>query len=105
VNEIICGCDIYIPNGFTPDNDGLNDYFFPEFHCNFSSFEFSIFNKWGEIFFQTNDPLQKWTGNSKNNSQYFVPNGIYVWKLIATPDELIDNGTPITLTGIVNLIR
>lgn len=69
-----CNCYVYLPNSFSPNGDGLNDYFLPKFQCDFSNYELLIFNRWGEQIFKINDPYIGWDGSS--NSQ-----GTYVYKL------------------------
>lgn len=74
--------DIYIPNAFTPDDDGINDVWqvrgsgFVE-----QAYHAAIFNKWGEKLFETNDPEAVWTGNY-NDGETFVPDGIYFYRVI-----------------------
>jgi gliding motility-associated-like protein len=72
--------DFYMPNAFTPDNDGVNDQFFPVFSIEPSDYEFSIYNRYGEKIYATTDPSEVWTGNT-NGGKYFVPNGVYEWQL------------------------
>lgn len=51
-----------IPSGFTPNNDGLNDIFKPIINMPVTRYEFRIFNRWGQVVFQTRDPAQGWNG-------------------------------------------
>ena len=48
---------LYVPNAFTPDNDGVNDAFHP-LGAGFEGdlYTFSVFNRWGEVVFATDDP-------------------------------------------------
>ncbi len=49
-----CTLNIYVPNIFSPNNDGINDTFFPNFSPNMVTFaKFSIFNRWGDLVFET----------------------------------------------------
>lgn len=73
---------IDVPTAFTPNGDGLNDEFkiYNLLDSTFSgveSVEFKIFNRWGEIIFQTDDPLQGWDGKNKKGKEMEV--GVYVW--------------------------
>ena len=72
------GYTIYIPNSFTPDNDGLNDFFAPQ-GVEFTDFEMSIFNRWGEEIYHTNDIDKPWNGKSKNGNG--IQKGVYVYKI------------------------
>ena len=71
---------IFYPNAFTPDNNGNNDKFGPiGMYMNlFSDYKFIIFDRWGELIFQTNDINTKWDGTVKNSGK-IAPEGVYVW--------------------------
>jgi len=66
---------LYIPNAFTPNNDGLNDVF-AVVGDQISSYEIKIFNRWGEKVFESTDIKEVWMGNDISGDHY-VPNGIY----------------------------
>jgi gliding motility-associated-like protein len=70
-----CNNYAYIPNSFTPDNDGINDAWKGEFN-RILEFNLKVFNRDGEVVFKTTDPKQYWNG-SHLNGEYYVPNGIY----------------------------
>lgn len=61
-------CPIYeLPNVFTPNGDGINDLFIPiQPYRYVDSIELKIFNRWGEIVFETNDPDIKWSGTHES---------------------------------------
>jgi len=73
-----CECYLYIPNAFTPNNDGLNDIFNIESQCRFIEFNLKIYNRWGELIFETKDEDKGWNGKYKNKT---CQNGVYVWLL------------------------
>ncbi len=78
--EIIPNFSAYIPNSFTPNNDGINDVFF--FYGNGytkDDFKLSIFNRWGDEIFVTEDPLEGWTG--KNGKGIVNKQDIYYYKI------------------------
>ena len=54
-----------IPNAFTPNGDGKNDRFGPIINCNVTSYHLMIFNRWGQMVFDTVDANDKWDGNFK----------------------------------------
>jgi gliding motility-associated-like protein len=98
-----CGCFVYVPNAFTPDLDGLNDYFAVETECQFQDFILQIFNRDGELIFYSEDPSQIWDG-SHQNGEYFVPNGVYVYRIeytSATLEGIISE----VLSGHLTLMR
>ncbi|MEP7269777.1 MAG: PKD domain-containing protein [Saprospiraceae bacterium] len=68
----------FLPNAFTPNNDGVNDEFYGVgSFTGMRDFELQIFNRWGELIFVTADPGQPWNGK-KMNKGLLVPNGVYV---------------------------
>jgi gliding motility-associated-like protein len=73
---------IYIPNCFTPDNDGLNDYFFPlGITWDVQEFEMDIFDRWGNIVYQSFDSGSAgWNGTFKNKgSKDEAVVGVYIY--------------------------
>ena len=74
-----CNCFPYIfPTAFTPNNDGLNDFFVPIANCEPEIFNFSVYNRWGETVFTTNSHLEKWDGK-KNGKE--CTNDVYYYML------------------------
>ena len=71
-------CDIYIPNVFSPNDDGRNDLFTPLSNCGFENYTFSIFSRWGEQIFVTNDPNEAWNGKFRGEK---LPAGVYVYQV------------------------
>lgn len=88
---------VYIPNSFTPDNDGYNQSFSVS-TIGASEMEFTIYNRWGELIYHTNDPYFKWDGTYQNNPS---PSGVYVYKCLVY-DEL---GRPYNYEGTITLLR
>lgn len=70
----------YVPNAFTPDGDEYNNVFTPVFTSGFDPFNYNltIFNRWGEILFESQDHLYGWDGTYQGLP---VPEGSYVWRL------------------------
>jgi gliding motility-associated-like protein len=64
IEDCIATCVVLAPTGFTPDENGVNDIFRVVTTCDegFEFFEFKIFNRWGELVYQTNNPRQGWDG-------------------------------------------
>lgn len=73
-----CDCEILIPNSFTPNEDDKNDYFFPVLSCEYSYYSLTIFDRWNNIIFTTNNEKGKWDGRYKGN---LCPDDIYVYKI------------------------
>jgi gliding motility-associated-like protein len=70
-----CECTLYIPNSFTPNSDNKNDQFLPIFDCDITEYSFLIFNRWGEIIFETNILNHSWNGDFQGKT---CPTGVYV---------------------------
>ena len=88
----------YLPTGFTPNNDGLNDIIQP-FLVNMKELKsFSIFNRWGQLVFHTTRNNTGWDGKMKGKDQ---PPAVYVWTL-----EFIDmDNKVVSAKGTLTLIR
>ena len=67
---------IYIPNSFTPNGDGLNDVFNIKTIIEFSQFKLCIYDRWGEMLFESDDINKGWDGSYKGKP---VPNDVYVY--------------------------
>lgn len=88
---------IFIPNTFTPNNDGFNDKFAPSI-TNIKVYHIQIFNRNGSVVFDSRDPLQTWDGNYGAQQ---VPVGTYYYLIDATG---LDNNT-IKQAGHITLLR
>jgi gliding motility-associated-like protein len=71
---------LFMPNAFTPNNDGLNDLFKPIFTGPATKFDFKIFNRWGQLVFQTSTVGKGWDGTFKFRAQ---PKDVYVYYITA----------------------
>lgn len=92
------GPEIYVPTAFTPNGDGRNDKLTPIIVGYKTMKLFQVFNRWGEVVFQTSEPDHGWDGNVKGQTQ---TTAVYVWQLTA---ERFD-GSTISQKGTVTLIR
>lgn len=71
----------HMPNAFTPNGDGRNDFFIGAGLVDgMKEFQLHILNRWGEIIFESRDPLAGWDGSYPGSGQ-IAPPGVYVWKL------------------------
>jgi gliding motility-associated-like protein len=93
-----CMEGVYIPNAFSPDNDGLNDVFRPMVFGNVIHYEFSVFNRFGERIFTTQQPMQGWDGTWKGAVQ---PANTYAWMC----SYQLEGGTAKVEKGMVSLVR
>jgi len=75
------GIIYWIPNSFTPDNNEHNQLFGPVMSEGFdiNDFTFLIFNRWGEIIWESHDPNAKWDGTYNGTTSQ---DGIYTWKIM-----------------------
>lgn len=93
----------YVPNCFTPDGNSLNQVFNPVFTSGFDPFSYNlkIFDRWGEIIFESNDTNVGWDGTYIQTPN-LVQDGIYVWKISF---KLKNNDDRREYSGHVNIIR
>jgi len=76
---IIQGFTFYTPTSFTPNGDGINDFWFPVM-TGVTSLELSIFNRWGDLIYQSNDLERPWSGQVEMGD-YYAPNGLYHYRI------------------------
>ena len=99
------GCDgsLYAPNTFTPNNDGINDYWaviVADPGC-WRTWDLQIFNRWGGLIWKTNKIDEVWIGNTHNGDHY-VSDGVYIYKINATG---YDPNVTEQLTGHITIFR
>jgi len=72
----------YVPNSFTPNEDQFNNEFLPVFYSGYDPYNYSmyIFDRWGEIVFETHDIEKGWNG-TYGSSDKKVQDGVYIWKI------------------------
>ena len=109
ITQEYCGCDMWVPTAFTPDNDGVNDGFRVETNCpELDEFLFQIFDRWGEIVWSTDDPERPWSGGSNEgtamNGQHYIQDGVYGYRLFWRYGKL---GIPVIeeRTGHIHILR
>ena len=91
------GNNIFVPNLFSPNGDGINDIEYV-YSTAIAQLEFRIYNQWGQLVFTSKDQRQGWDGTMSGQKQ---PVGVYVYILKAT----MQDGTVITKKGNVTLMR
>ncbi len=72
---------IYIPNAFSPNNDGTNDFFYPVINRQVEKYELFIYNRWGNLVFNSNNQYQKWDGKYQGE---IVKEGVYYYIIYIT---------------------
>ena len=94
----------YIPNSFTPDGNQYNETFKPVFHSGYdpNNYKLEIFNRWGELMFESNDTNFGWDGTYGINSNELVKQGVYIWKIEFREEK---NKNRVEVSGHVNVIR
>jgi gliding motility-associated-like protein len=91
---------LYVPNTFTPDNDEFNqDWGIHIEGVDVYNFELLIFNRWGEIIWESHDPEATWDGTYGGD---YVQNGTYTW-VIRAKDRINDD--MYTWNGFVNVLK
>jgi gliding motility-associated-like protein len=94
--DVSCG-NIFIPDAFSPNNDGQNDYLYVRGDC-IKTMQFEIFDRWGNKVFETTDKSIPWNGQCRGEA---MNTGSYVYYLSAT----MYDGTTQTKKGNVTLVR
>ena len=96
--KVYNGNTYFVPNSFTPNGDGLNDIFRAISVGMSNTVYFRVFNRYGELMFETNQYLKGWDGTYKGKPQ---PNGVYVWMVGGTDKDK----KKVFMEGTVMLIR
>jgi gliding motility-associated-like protein len=76
--DVLRSCYIAVPTAFTPNGDGLNDYLYPLNAFKADNLVFQVFNRQGQMVFETHDWTQKWDGRIQGHD---APAGTYAWFL------------------------
>lgn len=93
-----CSNDVFIPNAFTPNNDGKNDYFSFSVPAGFKNINLQVYGRWGNVVFAARGSTISWDGSSHGAKQ---PTGVYIYTFsYTTPD-----GSARNLKGTLSLLR
>ena len=107
LSNVVCvdNCPTYIlPNTFTPNGDGFNDLFVPRALCFVERVEFQVFNRWGQLVFQTFDPGLLWNGSNMKGQE--LASGAYYYTCRVLEQRV--GGivpAPELLSGWIELVR
>ena len=96
---VLASCYIAVPSAFTPNGDGLNDYLYPLNAFNADNMIFRVFNRYGQIIFESKNWTKKWDGRVNGSPQ---PSGTYIWTFSYTDHA---TGQAVFLKGTSVLIR
>lgn len=86
-----CPSSVTLPNVFTPNGDGINDVIKPDY-VNILTTDLKIYNRWGELVFETTDQAEAWDGKNAAAGTYF-----YILRCKGTAQESITDSGTITL--------
>jgi gliding motility-associated-like protein len=92
--------NFYIPNAFTPNNDGINDEF-SFVVTGVSKLNMSIYNRWGELVFNTNTTQGRWNGKDQKTGKDLPP-GVYTYICVG---RIAETGVDEKKTGFIKLLR
>ena len=96
--KVLKTCYIAVPNAFTPNNDGINDYLYPLNAYKADGLDFNVYNRLGQLIFHSTERTKKWDGRINGKLQSA---GTYVWTLRYTNH---DTGQKVFLKGTSVLI-
>lgn len=104
---IIDRFSVFVPNAFTPNDDGINDDFFPagrniQFGDNY---EFRVYNRWGTLIWMSTTPLEPWDGRVTElapTSGDIAQVDVYVWRLVVRDPF---TGDDVEMVGRVSLVK
>jgi len=101
VNNSLANCEqfLYVPNAFSPNGDGVNEFFTIRGLTNYEIFNMKIYNRWGVKVFETEGSTPGWDGTQHGKKS---PTGVYVYYIDV---EFANNITPFVTKGNVTLIR
>ena len=95
---IFCDCVLQLPNTFTPNSDGNNDHFEVVTNCPITDFLVRIYDRWGEIVYESTDPFFQWDGTYKSKPAEL---GVYNYIM----DYEYDAPNRYTRSGQINIVR
>ncbi|TVR77751.1 MAG: PKD domain-containing protein [Chitinophagaceae bacterium] len=100
--DVIVRCDedlVFVPNTFTPDGDGVNDILYARLFGVKEIRYFRVYNRWGELLFETNDHNVGWRGTDRQGRK--LNSGVYVYSV----EAVCYNGQTFVKKGNVTLLK
>ena len=107
ISNLVCvdNCPLYeLPNTFTPNGDGQNDLFVPFPYCFIELVEFQVYNRWGQLVYESTDPDLNWNGTNLNGDPLASGTYHYVCRVFEQRVDGIRERTE-PLRGFIELIR
>jgi len=99
----IDNCSYYdLPNVFTPNNDGQNDFFIPGPYNFVEKIDIEIYDRWGVLMFKTQDPDINWDGRNMETKK-IVPDGVYYY-VCDVYEYRLTGLEPRTILGFVHVL-
>jgi len=96
--RVFDNCLIAVPTAFTPNGDGLNDFLYPNNAIKAENLRFMVFNRWGQLVFESRNWQERWDGRLKGIDQ---GTGVYVWMLSyirkGTGEKVFEKGTTLLI--------
>ncbi|HMQ47691.1 MAG TPA: gliding motility-associated C-terminal domain-containing protein [Saprospiraceae bacterium] len=92
-------CPVFVPNAFSPNDDGRNDRFHIYYNCGLLDTQLSVYDRWGGLVFEGDGVQEGWDGTIKGK---VAPEGVYVW-LLRSKNRLTQ--TEQVQEGALNLVR
>ncbi len=93
----IFNCNVFVPDVFSPNGDGINDVLYVRSLC-IKKMDFNVFDRWGNKLFESKSLDDGWDGTYNGVK---MPMGTYIWNLTG----LLEDGTNISKTGNVTIVR
>ena len=106
LSEVLCidNCPTYeLPNTFTPNQDQANDLFIPRLNRFIDRVEFKVFNRWGQMVFETQDPQLDWNGENLSGRE--LSEGTYFYTCVVYETRVTGVEIGDILRGSIELIR
>jgi len=92
----------YVPNAFTPNGDGINDFFMPfGLNADTDYYKMTIYNRWGQVVFQTNNINSAWDGTTPGRKKVIEKTDVYTYVIEVRDNRGIDK----VIRGVVTLIH
>lgn len=94
-------CPVYVPNAFSPDDDGDNDQFQAFAGCDFLTYHLVVYDRWGALVFETFDPGDEWNGDFKGKN---LNPGVFFW-LLDYETEYLGQALKRRVKGDISLVK